>query len=526
MVEEVDVAIVGYGPVGQAAAAWLSRAGHRVAAFERFEEIYRLPRAVHMDHEIMRLMQDLGLAERLVEGMVPLSDYLWFGADGEPVMTLNSPRPTESGWEPSYLFFQPELEEALCDAGRPAVEVTRGWVVREVEDQGDGVELTVGRCVGPTNGAAASDEVRGVRARWVIGTDGANSLVRENAGIPRRDLGFQERWLVVDVQPLDPGLLDHLPTACQWCDPNRPTTHVRSGRNHHRWEFMLLPGESTSDFEDPDRAWSLLEPWFLPSDGSLTRIAVYEFRSMLAEQMRKGRILLAGDSAHLTPPFLGQGLCSGLRDAANLSWKLDLVLRGLAAEDLLDSVEAERQPQTEWIIRFAIELGKVLCEIDPVKAAERDATLRSVDEPPAIAIPPVSGAIHQPGDTASDPLAGTLGVQGRVFSNGREGLLDDLTGGGWTLISTRPLTALDGPSREVLRTLDFTIVSLLDGPAGAFTDLDGRLTSWLEENGVIAAIVRPDFYVFGSAATTDALPDLIADLSVRLALNHKPLVKE
>jgi len=529
-VSEVDVAVVGFGPVGQAVSAWLTRAGHRVAAFERFNEIYRLPRAVHMDHEIMRLMQDLGVARELEEGMFPLRDYLWYGADGEPVMTLNSPRPSVSGWEPSYLFFQPELERILIEAGQEQVELNRGWVVEGLEDTGDGAELTLRR--NHENGAGKSvtaGETRTVQAAWVIGADGANSFVRENAGITRRDLGFQERWLVVDVEPHDPAALDHLPPACQWCDPERPATHVRSGLKHHRWEFMLLPGEETSDFEDPATAWSLLEPWFTPAEGTMTRTAVYEFRSMLADRMRSGRVLLAGDSAHLTPPFLGQGLCSGLRDAANLAWKLDLVLRDKASDALLDTIETERQPQTEWIIQFAIQLGKVLCELNPDGAAERDANLRGADEPPPIEPPALTeGVVHQPDASDSDPLAGRLGVQGMVAFEGFDGRLDDMIGGGWTLITTAPdpLAGLGEPERQALETLEVTVVSLDPDSPFAVTDLDGRLTGWLEESGVCAVLVRPDFYVFGSSEFLSGLPALVAGLRDLLALKPKPLVKE
>ena len=253
--------------------------------------------------------------------MIPLHEYHWFGADGEPLMTLTPQRPAASGWEPDYLFFQPELEASLdgCADEHDRVTVHRGWVAEGLTEDADGATLTVRRHEEDEPGRLTpTDETQTVRARWVVGADGANSVVRELVGIGRRDLGFQERWLVVDAEPNDMAALADLPAACQWCDPRRPTTHVHSGPRHHRWEFMLLPGESPEDFDDPARVWALLEPWYRPEDGPLTRTAVYEFRSMLAERMRAGRALLVGDAAHLTPPFLGQGLCSGLRDAANL----------------------------------------------------------------------------------------------------------------------------------------------------------------------------------------------------------------
>jgi 2-polyprenyl-6-methoxyphenol hydroxylase-like FAD-dependent oxidoreductase len=514
-------------------AGLLGRAGHRVAAFERFNEIYRLPRAVHMDHEIMRLLQDLGLADAVGGQMIPLHEYHWFGADGEPLMTLTPQRPAASGWEPDYLFFQPELEASLdgCADEHDRVSVHRGWVAEGLTEDADGATLTIRRHGEDERGLLTpTDETQTVRARWVVGADGANSVVRELVGIGLRDLGFQERWLVVDAEPNDMAALADLPAACQWCDPRRPTTHVHSGPRHHRWEFMLLPGERPEDFDDPERVWALLEPWYRPDDGPLTRTAVYEFRSMLAERMRAGRALLVGDAAHLTPPFLGQGLGSGLRDAANLAWKLDLVLRGLAPDALLDTVETERQPQTEWVIRFAIELGKVLCELDPKAAAERDAAVRGADAPPPpVEFPPLQdGVIRRAPDGSPDPLAGALSVQGRVTVDGREGLFDDVVGRGWALIAADgdPLEILDDEQRGALGALGATVASLdRDAPNG-IADADGRLTDWLGHHGAHAVLVRPDFYVFGSVASRDELPALVSDLRSQLALQTKPLVKE
>jgi hypothetical protein len=284
---------------------------------------------------------------------------------------------------------------------------------------------------------------------------------------------------------------------------------------------MLLPDEQASDFDNPDRVWALLEPWYRPQDGPLTRSAVYEFRSILADQMRSGRVFLVGDAAHLTPPFLGQGMCSGLRDVANLSWKLDLVLRGLAPAQLLDTIDSERQPQNEAIIRMAIELGKVLCQLDPQAAAERDAMLRQVEAPPPLAMPPLSGGLlHGAVAGDSDPLAGALSTQGLVRRAGREGRFDDLVGRGFQLIVADgdPLAQLSSEYRALIATLDMSVASLDPAVPGGVADVDGRLTAWLSDHSVHAVLVRPDFYAFGSAPSANALPDLLDDLQSQLQL--------
>jgi hypothetical protein len=289
---------------------------------------------------------------------------------------------------------------------------------------------------------------------------------------------------------------------------------------------MLLPDEQASDFEDAERVWALLEPWYRPQDGPLTRSAVYEFRSMLADRMRDGRVLLVGDAAHLTPPFLGQGLCSGLRDAANVAWKLDLVLRGLAAARLLDTIDAERQPQNEAIIRLAVELGKVLCQLDPQAAAERDAMLRQVDAPRPLELASLTaGLLHQPiGEP--DPLAGTLSVQGVVEREGREGRFDDVVGGGFQLIVADgdPFEHLSDRQRALLDALGATVATLDPAAPLGVRDCDGRLTAWLSEHNAHAVVVRPDFYVFGGAASPRDLAALLDDLRTQLHLTTTPSI--
>jgi hypothetical protein len=247
---------------------------------------------------------------------------------------------------------------------------------------------------------------------------------------------------------------------------------------------------------------------------------------MLADRMRDGRVLLVGDAAHLTPPFLGQGLCSGLRDAANVAWKLDLVLRDLATARLLDTIDRERQPQNEAIIRLAVELGKVLCQLDPRAAAERDAMLRQVDAPPPLELASLTaGLLHQPiGEP--DPLAGTLSVQGLVEREGREGRFDDLIGNGFQLIVADgdPFEHLSDPRRALLDTLDATVATLDPAAPLGVRDCDGRLTAWLSEHNAHAVLVRPDFYVFGGAATPHDLPALLDDLRTQLHLTTTPSI--
>ena len=217
---DCDVAIVGYGPVGQMLAALLGRGGHRVGVFERFDEIYRLPRAVHLDHEIMRLLQSLDLAEALEAEMIPVRDYQWFGADGELLLRFDAEGHAPSAWESDYMFFQPELERSIDRhaCAQETVTVERGWVAEGLADLGDHVRLTLRQVGGQeADGAFRGGAMRTVSARWLVGADGANSFVREAVGITRRDLGFQERWLVVDAEPHDMRALAHLPIACQFC---------------------------------------------------------------------------------------------------------------------------------------------------------------------------------------------------------------------------------------------------------------------------------------------------------------------
>ena len=392
-------------------AGLLGSRGHRVAVIERHHEIYPLTRAGRSDGEVLRVMQNLGVMDDIAHELLPVSQYTWFGADGDPIMRLDIP-PHPSGW-PDVLFHQPTLEAALrARVGRePSVDVMLGWMVETVSQTVDEVALT-----------ARSDrgETTTIRSRYVVGADGANSVVRQQVGVGQADLGFSEYWLVVDIRPFDMTDFAHLPAASQRCDPQRPMTVVGNGTRHRRWEFMLLPGETPDDFTDPARIWQLLGDVASPDRAELVRHAVYNFRSLIADSLQEGGVFLAGDAAHVMPPFLGEGMCTGIRDANNLAWKLDLVVRDLASPQVLRSYGPERLPFVHRSVHVSVEMGKVSCELDPAAAAGRDAAMRSGEAPPPLPpLPPLPPPMYSP-LIATDPadlLAGGLSVQGN-FATG------------------------------------------------------------------------------------------------------------
>ena len=385
----------------------------------------------------------------------------------------------------------------------------RGWGAEALTQADDHVALTLRRVREPECGVLEpTPETRTVRARYVVGADGANSFVRNACGIGFEDQGFGERWLVVDLLPNDvEALSSQIPGPCQWCDPVRPHMHTRNGRRHRRFEFMLLPGERPEDFKDERRVWELLEPWTTPADGVLVRSAVYEFRGRLTPTMRAGRALLVGDAAHTMPPFMGQGMCSGIRDAAALAWRLDLILRGLADDRLLDSYTDERRPQNEWIVNLSTEMGRVSCVLDAQAAAERDAALRAADAPPEIVLPGLAGGLR----AVDGLLAGERAVQGTVRWGEESGRLHDLIDDGGFVLLSRTRPALSAEQAGFLERIGVQVLALED-----LEDLDGRLTAWLDEHGVAALIVRPDRYVFGAVTTLDSLPAMVEDLRAQL----------
>lgn len=508
---DADVAVVGYGPVGRLLALLLGRRGKRVVVIERQPEVYPLPRAVHFDDEIGRIFQSVGVApDSVPEVVAPYDDfYEWRAADREPLLRLDWRGLGPSGWHVSHFFYQPGLEAILDKQVQnlDSVTVLRGFSAVTHAEQDDSITVEL---------QSRTDERRTVTARYIVGADGANSLVRSWIGSTVTDLGYFHDWLVIDL--LMTACLedfDFSPPAWQLCDPNRPTTLVPGGPGRRRFEFMRLPTETVEELNAEDTAWRFLAPWGItPDTAGLERHTIYTFQARWSDTWRKGRLLLAGDSAHLMPPFAGQGMCSGLRDAFALAWRLELVLDGRVEDTVLDSYGPERSEHVRHFIEASMALGEVICLPDLDAAAQRDQAMQAdlaagLEQPPR-PLPRLGPGLHR-----DDTGGGLLSIQAHVNGGGGAALFDDVTGPGGVLLLGDPGLGeqLRPQDHALLTGLGWKIVALADQPGpGQVVDAAGAYTAWLTELGAIAVLVRPDLYLYGAAADVPDLTSLLDHL--------------
>lgn len=498
-----DVAIVGYGPTGMVLAALLGQKGISVTVLERYETIYTKPRAAAFDDETMRTFQELGVAEQILAGTNVQNGYAWVNGKGQVLTDFEYDNPGPNGWPAQYMMYQPHVETVLDKAVRalPNVRVFQGSCVNAITEGEQNITVTA------TNGAG---EQMQVEADYVVGADGGNSFIRQALGIALDSYDFSENWLVCDFE------LKHevpgLPTFQQVCNPDEPIAIVNIGPGYHRFSFRLEHDANGEIIARAENVWPRVSEYLSPEDADLIRVANYTFQSAIAEHWRQGRVLLAGDAAHQMPPFLAQGMVSGIRDARNLAWKIEAVLGG-APDSLLDTFQEEREPHVRFITEKAIELGKVQTMRDKELAEERDRVMMAAHaarkHPDKFQYPPISGRM------ISDN--GGLFPQGYVSDSTRSAMFDDIAGTSWQIVVSQPgvLRQLSPALRENFKSMggteaSFGISSMLEG--APLSDTGGVYSRWFANEECLAAIVRPDRHIYGTARTTGDLIALLEKL--------------
>lgn len=508
--ELFDVAIVGYGPTGATAAGLLGQHGIRTLVCDRSHEVYDKPRAIALDHEIMRVFQELQIAEGLQAHMEPFTNSEFFGVDGQLIKCMSTVAPPYPlGYAPSIVFSQPPLEALLRERVSALASVT-------VQLGVTAVDLTQDEAFATLQLHDAEGQAHSVRAKYVIGCDGASSFVRQRTGLALDDLGFDEPWLVVDMLVNDQGLAKLPRTSVQYCEPQRPTTLVIGPGRHRRWEMAINPGEDPQQLATPEAVWSLLARWLTPADATLWRQASYRFHALVANHWRQGRVFLAGDAAHQQPPFLGQGMCQGIRDAANLCWKLQAVLKQQASEGLLDTYGDERQQHVRELTTRIKSIGLLVGERDLVKARARDQRLldecNGVVQPmprqnvqPALA----RGLLDMPGH---GPV-GSLFPQPWLEGETAPCRMDARWGTGWRLVLSAQATRAAHDAALSFSAMPLRVCQV--GESG-FVETEGVVSNWLQTHQAMAVVVRPDHYVYAMATHPEQLHTQLTQLQQAL----------
>lgn len=523
---DFDLVIVGMGPVGAVAANLAGQFGLRTLVLDKSSSIFEKPRAMGFDHEVMRVLANLGISEQIAPYVMPYRPSEYRTTDSSVIRRIDAAKPPFMlGWAPNYVFMQPQLEGALrANVDRfPSVTVELGVEVTGVVSGEDVATVTV-------KDAAGVERIH--RATHVLACDGGTSPIRTALGLEMEDLDFDEPWLVVDLILKD-GCGGNLPvTNVQYCETERPTTFVVGPGHVRRWEFMINPDETPAQVAESDYVRQLLSRWLRPDEYDLWRASTYRFHALVLRSWRSGRVFFMGDAAHMTPPFLAQGMCQGIRDAANLLWKLALVKRGIAAPSLLDTYEEERAPHVRQTTLVTKGLGKLICERDPVAAAARDRRLLA-----EMAANP-EGTVRQsliPGLAAGCLSSSRHGPRGLLFpqpcvtaTTGEERLLDDVTGTVFRLVMR---VEADTDERRIIEAVracmsqqGVPVVPILvtrnpvDGewPAHVYRDTNGVLVDWMARHDCEVVIVRPDHYVYGACRTLDDAASLMGELTQTL----------
>lgn len=487
-----DVAVIGYGPTGATAANLLGRLGLKVVVVERDPDVYGRARAISTDEEVMRIWQSVGLADRLQQDMLPDRPLTFVDVHGVPFIDLKV-TPRGAGHPPQQFLYQPAVDQVLRDGVDRFhnVDVLLEHECLRVHPKDDRVELMLA--------ALKTDTVKRVHARYVIAADGGSSPTRGQLGVGYSGRTYSERWVVIDTKVLR-----------EWeghdrlrfhCNPDRPTVDCPTPLGHHRWEYPARTGELEQDLLHHEAIWKVLNDQGITGENvKILRAVIYSHHVRVADRWRMGRIFLAGDAAHAMPPWIGQGMSAGVRDAANLCWKLAAVLQGRAPEFLLDSYQAERKPHVTEMTRRACRTGRIITEHNRAIAVARNHLLRAILRVPALSaalekhtwLPDARyrrgflSAVRHPADGWQIPQPWVTDADGAKVR------FDDLLGGQWAIVH---IGAAPHGSHAWAQ-LGVPMIPIAEP----------TLVGWLRRRKAAAAVLRPDGFIYAAAGSGRPLP--------------------
>lgn len=537
MTDRYSVAVVGAGPVGVTAANLLGVYGVTTLIIDREPDIVGYPRAIGVDDEALRTFQTVGLVEDVLRGAIQNVPLKFFDASGH---CLADVRPTgqDHGWYKRNIFTQPVAEAALRLGLKrfPHVTTMLGAEMRDLRQDENGVTL----CLVDDRG-----QPREVRADYVIAADGGRSPTRTLLGIPLEGATHSRKWVVIDCanDPLD------APYTALHCDPRRPYVCAHLPDDHRRWEFMLFPDEDADEMLTPERVNHLLHHHVRdPSAVNVIRARVYTHHSRIAARFVDGRVALAGDAAHLMPPWAGQGMNTGIRDVTNLCWKLAAIVQASAQPSLLDTYNRERRPHAQAMIDLSTTLGRILSPTRRSLAHARDWFLRAASLAPAVKrwvlemrfkpVPHYRNGFVAPEDSGTRvPSVGRMLAQPLVETvGGAHARLDDVLGPWFAVIGFEcdPLARLSDAELSAVKTFRPRVVKVVESRAGerhhrqhcvdrdtvVVEDVHNELRSWFQARGRNVVLVRPDRYV-AAMTTADAFGPVITNLVEQFATGQR-----
>lgn len=487
-----DVAVIGYGPTGATAANLLGQAGLKVVVIERDPDVYGRARAISTDEEVMRIWQSVGLADRLQQDMLPDRPLNFVDTDGVPFIDLKI-APRGAGHPPQQFLYQPAVDHVLREGVQrfAGVDVLLEHECLRVLPTSDGVELMLADL--------RTDTFKRFRASYVIAADGGSSPTRGQLGVGYTGRTYSERWVVIDTKVFKEW--DAHDRLRFHCNPARPTVDCPTPLGHHRWEYPARAGEDDDELLREEAIWKVLGDQGITRENvKILRAVIYSHHVRVADRWRVGRVFLAGDAAHAMPPWIGQGMSAGVRDVANLCWKLAAVVQGRAPESLLDSYQAERKPHVVDVTRRACFAGRIITERNRAIALVRNHVLRALTRLPGLdtrvqRLTWIPDARYREGffAAATHRAVGWQIPQPWVTdATGATVRLDDVLGGRWTILHVGEFPAGAHAWAELgVPTLQVT---------------EPTLIGWLQRKKAAAVVLRPDGFIYAAAESGQPLP--------------------